>query len=181
MDRAPFLQTDSLDLLPIERDDLERLRDILNHPEVRVPVNNHEPLNMADEEDWFEQERDKDDIHLVLHHREDSEVIGLIGLEVIDQRSRVAETGFFIHPDYHSRGLGSEALSTVLDYGFSELNLHRIYANVLDFNDKSAGLLEKHGFSMEGTLREHAYVDGEYRDTLKYGLLRSEWEHRHQT
>ncbi len=68
-----------------------------------------------------------------------------------------------------------EALRGLLAYGFTELNLNRVEADIDPRNHASARSLERLGFTREGLLRERWIVDGEVSDTALYGLLRREW------
>ena len=74
-------------------------------------------------------------------------------------------------------GLGymHEALSALLDHGFSAWNLNRVEADIDPRNQASARALERLGFRREGLLRERWIVAGEVSDTAYYGLLRSDW------
>jgi [ribosomal protein S5]-alanine N-acetyltransferase len=68
-----------------------------------------------------------------------------------------------------------EALSALLDYAFTELNLNRVEADTDPRNERSARLLDRLKFSKEGLFRERCIVDGEISDAAMYGLLRREW------
>jgi ribosomal-protein-alanine N-acetyltransferase len=74
------------------------------------------------------------------------------------------------------RGYTQEALVALLDYGFSELNLNRVEADIDPRNIGSAKSLERVGFTKEGHLRENCIVNGELTDRALYGLLRREWK-----
>jgi RimJ/RimL family protein N-acetyltransferase len=63
----------------------------------------------------------------------------------------------------------------MLNYGFEELNLHKIYAGVMDPNIASIRVLDKCGFTLEGTFKEEYYIDGVYHDLKRYRLLKTEW------
>jgi [ribosomal protein S5]-alanine N-acetyltransferase len=76
------------------------------------------------------------------------------------------------------KGLMTEALAVALHYGFTELNLHRIAALVANDNIPSVKLLQRFGFTKEGTLREDYVVDGKSEDSDCYSLLKWEWEGR---
>jgi len=69
-----------------------------------------------------------------------------------------------------------EALVALLNYGFSELNLNRVKADIDPRNMASAKSLERIGFSKEGHLRESCVVNGVLTDSVLYGLLRREWK-----
>jgi RimJ/RimL family protein N-acetyltransferase len=68
-----------------------------------------------------------------------------------------------------------EALGALLDFGFGELDLNRIEADIDPRNSASARTLERLGFTKEGYLRERWIVGEEVSDTAIYGLLRREW------
>ena len=68
-----------------------------------------------------------------------------------------------------------EALQALLDFGFGELDLNRIEADIDPRNSASARTLERLGFTKEGYLRERWIVGEEVSDTALYGLLRREW------
>ena len=71
-----------------------------------------------------------------------------------------------------------EALQALLEFGFGELDLNRIDADIDPRNSASARTLERLGFTKEGYLRERWIVGDEVSDTAIYGLLRREWKVR---
>jgi len=92
--------------------------------------------------------------------------------------SRRAEIGYTLGFDAWGKGYMSEALVRVLEFGFSELSLNRVEADIDPRNRASAKCLERLGFREEGCLRERWIVNGEVSDTAYYGLLSSEWRAR---
>jgi len=87
-----------------------------------------------------------------------------------------AEIGYGWYDDSHKgRGLMTEALRAVIDYGFNQMKLNRIEALIADYNVPSLKLVENFGFKREGVLRGHYFVDGTAEDSVIYGLLRSEY------
>jgi ribosomal-protein-alanine N-acetyltransferase len=70
----------------------------------------------------------------------------------------------------------AEALSAMLDYGFSDLGLHRIEAVPLAVNKPSHGLLCKLGFNYEGNLRQRHFFRGRFEDQFYFGLLKDDWQ-----
>jgi diamine N-acetyltransferase len=70
------------------------------------------------------------------------------------------------------RGLGTEAVRLLCDFGFADLNLHRIYLHVFASNSRAIGAYEKAGFVREGLLRQAAYIDGQWVDVVLMGLIR---------
>lgn len=79
---------------------------------------------------------------------------------------------------FKQKGLMTEALNEVLRYGFTQLNLHRVEALIAAENQASLKLLQRYGFSYEGTVREDYVVDGKNEDSECYSLLKWEWEKR---
>jgi ribosomal-protein-alanine N-acetyltransferase len=110
----------------------------------------------------------------------DDTVIGLVSLQYRnqhgDQYHRRAEVGYGIARVIWEQGIGSEAVRAVLQYGFEQLKLNRIYAGTIADNHGSVRLLEKLGFVREGTRRQHSLEDdGRFHDSAMYGLIRSDW------
>ncbi len=77
---------------------------------------------------------------------------------------RGAILGFGIDGDQQGRGLMSEAVRATLTYAFDTLKLHRVTANHLPTNERSAQLLRKVGFVVEGYARDYLFIDGKFRD-----------------
>ena len=71
-------------------------------------------------------------------------------------------------------GRGSEAVVLLLNFGFRDLNLNRIFLHVFANNEPALRMYEKVGFTREGVLRRAAYIDGSYVDIVVMGILREE-------
>jgi RimJ/RimL family protein N-acetyltransferase len=109
----------------------------------------------------------------------EGEVVGLVSL-VFNAEHRIAVLGYGIHKDHRGLGLTGEAIRTVLAEAFALYpQLTRVTANTDARNRASSRLLEKLGFTHEGTLRSGGVTaKGELVDGSIYGLLRSEWQVR---
>mgnify|MGYP002761679406 CR=1 FL=1 len=174
MTGAVFLEGDDINLRTIEEEDLEFLRDGINDPEIRKNLTAREPVNMKQERGFFENViSDDSDVHLAICR--DKEMIGIVSLEENEDEIRVAEIGIWIHTDHHGNGYGTEAAELITEYGFSELNYHRIMARAHEENSGSQRIWEKLGFEKEGELREKFYMNGEFIDGYIYGILEYEW------
>ena len=101
-------------------------------------------------------------------------VLGTCGFNLWWPDAARAVLGFDLAPAHWGRGLMREALSTILDFGFSQLQLNRVEALVFDGNDASCGLLQRLGFQREGVLREYQRLHGTLADMHLYALLRRE-------
>ena len=102
-------------------------------------------------------------------------LLGTCALWGINVQCRRAEIGFILDSQAWGRGYMLEALSALLDYGFTELDLNRVEADTDPRNERSMRLLDRLGFSQEGHFRERCIVEGEISDAAMYGLLRREW------
>lgn len=93
-------------------------------------------------------------------------------------RDRRAELGYWLGADDWGQGLATEAGSAMVDFGFRELELARIYAQVLEGNEPSCHVLEKLGLLREGVRRSHVRRGRKLCDVIMFGLLRAEWAMR---
>lgn len=110
---------------------------------------------------------------------EDSEskrCIGQIAFYLVDMKNHFAEIEYCIATDYQNRGLMTEAVSAVIKFGFEEIGLHKIQISTKEINAPSKRVIEKSGFTYEGTLRDYFYHDGKYLDRLYFSMLESEYE-----
>ncbi|MEZ4828784.1 MAG: GNAT family N-acetyltransferase [Bacteroidia bacterium] len=107
--------------------------------------------------------------------RDDPRMIGNIGYWRMQLHNFRAEIGYMLHPDFHRQGLTSEAIKAVVEFGFENMNLHSIEADINPGNTASARILEKHQFVREAYYRENFFFEGTFLDTAVYSLLRSEY------
>jgi len=77
--------------------------------------------------------------------------------------------------DYWSKGYGTEATRLLVNYGFQQLNLHRISSGAPAYNERSLRLHRRVGFHEEGRVRQAMFKNGQYRDRVEFGILREEW------
>lgn len=109
----------------------------------------------------------------------EDKLIGEISFRTIKWFNRKAEISLFITPEYQGKGFGKQALLMLLKFAFKKMNLYRLEAEVVDYNDKAKSLFEKVGFVLEGRLREAKYNDGKYYDLLRFGLLKHEYDKKY--
>ena len=104
-------------------------------------------------------------------------LVGSIGLE-IEAAHRHARLGYWLGTPDWNRGYATEAVSAVLAYGFTHLNLHRIYAPHFLNNPASVRVLQKVGMTFEGRMREHYVRFGQFVDVELYGMLKQDFDRR---
>ncbi|UZH54945.1 GNAT family N-acetyltransferase [Salinimicrobium tongyeongense] len=101
--------------------------------------------------------------------------MGDIILRKIDRTNARAEIGYTLHPDYWGHGYMKEAMREVISFGFNELGLHSIEANINPANETSRALLLKIGFMKEAYFRENYYYNGKFLDSEIYSLLEKDF------
>lgn len=169
-------------LRPIERDDLARFVQWFGDPDVRQYLAMVLPIGYAQEENWYERNlnlgeeqawaieaRPPDNVGPWIH-------IGSCGFHRIQWRVRAGEMGIMIGDrSYWGKGYGTDAVRTLVRFGFETLNLNRVYLRVFADNPRAIRAYEKAGFIKEGLLRQDHYHDGKYVNTLVMGILQDEW------
>jgi len=109
--------------------------------------------------------------------KNDNKIIGIAGFDDIIKENKVATLFIGIgNKELRGRGFGKETLNLLLNYGFNDMNFHRIQLNVLEFNISAIKLYESAGFKKEGTYREFVLRDNVRYDLFLYGLLKNEWK-----
>lgn len=102
----------------------------------------------------------------------DGEAVGGIGLEIrSDVFRRSAEIGYWLGEPFWGRGIATEALRGLTDYGFATFDLRRIDAGVFEWNRASVRVLEKAGYVLEGRLKKSITKEGETIDQLVYAKI----------
>ncbi|MEM9775288.1 MAG: GNAT family protein, partial [Chloroflexota bacterium] len=94
---------------------------------------------------------DRYDFAITQKDDSDSAYVGEVVLNDIDDENRSASFRIALGgPEFYGKGLGTEATRLIVDFGFSQLNLHRIELEVYDFNPRAQHVYEKIGFQKEG-------------------------------
>ncbi len=111
-----------------------------------------------------------------LELKESKTLIGHVALKMLDDRQ--AEMGFTLARSFHGKGLAFEAASSVLDYVFTNLKLHRVIAITDCENERSFALLNRLGMRREGHFIENIWFKGKWGSEYSYAILREEWRER---
>jgi ribosomal-protein-alanine N-acetyltransferase len=107
----------------------------------------------------------------MIEDRDSKAIAGAIRYNWFVNKSKCGEIGYELHPDFWGRGLMSEAAFAVAICGHRFFKLNRIEAWTLPGNTGSDRVLEKAGFSYEGTLRQKARFKGAFHDLRMFGRL----------
>lgn len=103
--------------------------------------------------------------------KEDDMLIGSIAIWRINKEHHRGEVGYVLHPAHQGKGIMHEALKAVIDYGFRDMKLHSLEANINPGNMSSQRVLERVGFVREAYFRENYFCNGQFIDSAIYSLL----------
>ena len=103
-------------------------------------------------------------------------LVGVININsIIRGAFQSAFLGYYAFTPYQGRGFMHAGLVAVVDLAFGEHQLHRVEANVQPGNLRSARLVRRVGFRLEGHSPRYLWINGEWRDHDRYALTAEEW------
>lgn len=163
------LETERLILKPIDESHVEDILKIRSNEVVNQFVKRIPPKTNYDALDFIltikKRVQNNESLNWGISYKNQQNLIGTICLWKFSDDRTEAEVGYELLPEYHRKGIMSEALSAVLNYGFNELNLHEILAFTNKFNENSKGLLVKHDFVLQ-----EGRIDEGFPDNLVFSL-----------
>lgn len=170
----PTIETDRLILRPFEIEDAERVRTLAGAKEIyETTLLIPHPYEKGMAEKWISTHLQNfyhnKGLNFAIVDKKENVLIGAIGL-IYDAKHHHAEMGYWIGIPYWGKGYCTEAAKVVLDYGFSELSYHRIFAHHMAGNPSSGRVMEKIGMKREGEFKEHVYKDGVFHSCIFYGI-----------
>ncbi len=173
------IQSGRVFLRPYENDDAEIFHKWRTDARVAAAASLGRPLSLTEATariGRLTEEQGTDRYAFVICLLEGERPIGDISLFELDLAHGSAELGIYIgEPDEWSKGYGSDAVNALVDFGFGELRLERIWLNVWTENERARRSYEKAGFVHEGTLRHDRYEGGRFTSGHIMSLLRDEW------
>jgi RimJ/RimL family protein N-acetyltransferase len=109
-----------------------------------------------------------------IERKADRGLVGDLGV-FLHENAMQADVGFTLAPEHQGRGYATEAVRAVLHHLFAERGLRRVSAECDARNHRSARLLERVGFRLEGRRPAFTWIKGEWTDDLLFGLLSENW------
>jgi RimJ/RimL family protein N-acetyltransferase len=140
------------------------------------PNTEEETLRFIQKSIGYQMEKPRIHYSLAVVVRDKSRLIGGCGVYVSNIDSREGWIGYCLNRQFWGQGYATETARALLEFGFNNLNLHRIFATCDPANIASAHILEKIGMQYEGHLRENVYCKGGWHDELLYAILEEEWK-----
>lgn len=158
-----MIKTERLILKEINESHVEDILKIRSNEVINQFVKRNSPKNNYDALQFIltikGNIQNKQTVYFGISQKDQSNLIGTICLWNFSEDRKTAEVGYELLPDYHRKGIMSEALKAVLNYGFKDLNLQEIVAMTNKFNENSKGLLLKHDFVLEEGREDEGFPD----------------------
>jgi RimJ/RimL family protein N-acetyltransferase len=134
------------------------------------------PRREAVERLFEEREESPMNDSFAIHREDEKEPFGVISLMNISETKASADLSVIVGDKKNrDKGLGTEAIRTILRYAFEDLDLERVNLSVFEYNEPAISTYEKLGFKREGRLRKAIQRDGSSHDAILMKILASEW------
>lgn len=171
----PNLETERLLLRRVDANDINEIFALRSNPETMKYI--PRPLVKTDEDAlehiaMIDSKIDSNEgINWAITLKDNPKLIGVIGHYRIKPENYRAELGYMLLPEYHGKGIVSEAVKEAVKYGFQVMKLNSLEAIIDPDNHASAKVLEKNGFVKEAHLKEYEFFEGRFLDTVIYSIL----------
>lgn len=171
----PILETERLTLRRVLPSDVKEMFELRSNPETmkyipRPLLTNHEEA-LAHIQMMEDKIETNEGINWAITIKGDDKMLGVIGHYRIKPEHYRAEVGYMILPEYHGKGITTEAVQCVVDYGFNTMQLHSIEGVIDPENEASQRVLQKCGFVKEAHFKENEFYDGKFIDAVVYSKL----------
>jgi len=166
-------------LRALEKEDLGILKEWRNSSHVRKSTREYKLLNMINQKNWFESIHQsnppKEIMFGILNKRK--KLIGVTGLTYIDWKNRNSEISiYFSTKNWQTKPEAKEVINLIVEYGFEELNLHRLYVEIFSLMKENIKLFSQIKFIKEGELREKVWRQNKWWNTIIFSKLASEYK-----
>lgn len=176
----PILETKRLILREMQPEDVNALLKLFGNSAVVQFINMQPIKTIAQANEWLKWMGGffaaKDGLRWGITLKEDHSFVGSAGLHSWNREAHYAEIGCDIaHPFWGNR-YGQETMRELIEFGWQQMKLNRIEADVIQGNTRSIHVLKKLGFKQEGVLRQKILKGGKYYDVHIFGLLRCDYQ-----
>ncbi|MFB9080901.1 GNAT family N-acetyltransferase [Flavobacterium procerum] len=171
----PVIETERLILDRVTDSDVEEVFLLRSNPETmkyipRPLVKNHEGAL-----EHIKMINDKIEENICINWgirlKGNPKLLGIIGFYRMQPENYRSEIGYMLNPDFHGKGIITEAVKKLIKFGFEELKLHSIEAVIDPENSASEKVLQKCGFVKEAHFKESDFWEGKFLDKVIYSLL----------
>ncbi|MGJ8745965.1 GNAT family N-acetyltransferase [Polaribacter sp.] len=165
-----------INLRALEPEDLEFLYQIENNESFWEVSHTQTPFSKYLLKQYLENAHldiyESKQLRLLIEEKSTKKQIGMIDLFDFNPQHKRAGIGILIHPNYQQQGFASEALSLLINYTFSYLHLHQLFANITTDNKNSISLFTKHNFKKVGIKKDWIFSEGIFKDEILFQLIK---------
>lgn len=164
-------------LRAIEKEDLKQLRDWRNLTDFRKNFREFRELSLTDQELWFEslQKSSQTNFMFTIVDLKTSKPIGAAGLLYVNWINRSADFSFYIGENnlyIDGSPVSIEAVKLLINYGFDNLNLHKIWMELYEFDNRKIDFFKKQfNFEQDAILRDNCFENGKYWNSVIISLI----------
>jgi ribosomal-protein-alanine N-acetyltransferase len=174
----PVLETNRLILRPFNLSDANAVEELANHHLIAdTTLNIPHPYPKGAASDWItrlgEHSENNTSHTFAVTAKENGELLGSMTIRY--EKYNKAELAYWIGVPFWGKGYATEAATRLLQYGFEEKQLNKIFAAAFTRNPASSKVMEKIGMTYEGTFKQHVQKNGQFEDLAFYALLKDEY------
>ena len=177
--REKIIEGSKIYLSQIEHEDIKGIM-IWRNNQMNI-LRQSKPLNMEDQEIWWKSVSLSKSMRLFSIINNHEEMIGYCGITNINEDCLRGEISFLLNPKIKENSeeyeeIFLEVLKMLLNFGFNELNLNRIFTETYEYRKNHIVTLEKAGLIREGTLREHIFKQGKFYNSVVHSIIMGDYE-----
>ncbi len=173
-----MLRGHQVGLRAVDRSDLEDLLAWRNRPEYRRYFREYRELSMDNQVQWFEKVvlGDRNTVMFSIVELDTGKLLGACGLCYIDWVNKSADFSIYIGADdmYIDDKYADDAAKVMMQYGFNELGLHRLWCEIYEFDEPKKELFNRLKFNQDGILRQTHWSEGKWCDSIFWSMLSHE-------
>ena len=170
------LSGQQINLRALEPEDLEFLYQIENNESFWEFSHTQTPFSKYVLKQYLENAHldiyESKQLRVLIEEKSTKKQIGMIDLFDFNPQHKRAGVGILIHPDFQKNGFASEALSLLISYSFSHLQLHQLFANITLDNERSLALFKKQNFFKIGIKKDWILSEGKFKDEVLFQLIK---------
>ncbi len=178
--KFPEFSTDRLFLRQTTIEDTEDYHKIRTDPTGMQFMDIEQPKSVEESRIRIIEEiksfNNQNSVYWVIAKKDTGEFVGGAGYWRLIKEHYRAEIGYQIVTDHWKKGYAFEALKAIIQFGFEQMGVHSIEANINPANVPSIKLIEKLGFVQEAYFKENFYFNGKFLDSNIYSLLVTKWK-----
>ena len=170
-----LLEGKHIKLRALEPEDLEFLYQIENNTNNWIVSHTQVPFSKFLLKQYLENAHqdiyEAKQLRLIIQEKESDVALGMVDLFDFNPQHKRAGVGIVVHDDFYRFGFASKALNLLIEYSFTHLNLHQLYANITPDNKASIALFTKCGFTKTGEKKDWIFANGSFKNELTYQLI----------